>query len=233
MTILEKIIAHKKIEVEQAKKLVSLESLRASKFYKAEPLSMMEAITAIDSTGIIAEFKRKSPSKGVINGDAIVRDIVAGYKEAGVAGVSVLTDRDFFGANEDDFSLATSISVPLLRKDFIIDSYQVEETKAMGASVMLLIAACLTKQEIHRLTSLAKSIGLEVLLELHDEDEIDKIDPTVDMIGINNRNLHSFDVDIERSKRMAALLQNDFCLIAESIAFNSNNSFTVSFDMFV
>ncbi len=216
MTILDKIIASKRLEVEEAKKVVSLAELRKHILYSASPLSLKKNLLAAESNGVIAEFKRRSPSKGMIHKNADVSKIVNGYKKAGVAGVSVLTDQNFFGAQKTDFSIATSVAVPLLRKEFIIDEYQVEETKAMGACVMLLIAACLSKKEIQFLSALANNIGLEVLLELHGEEEIEKICDTVDFVGVNNRNLHTFEVDLKQTMHMGAMLSKDYLLIAES-----------------
>jgi indole-3-glycerol phosphate synthase len=169
------------------------------------------------STGIIAEFKRKSPSKGVINDKVKIEHVVKAYEENGAAGISVLTDENYFGGtNEDLIKTRKIVDVSLLRKDFIVDEYQVVETKSIGADVVLLIAACLTQKEVKQLARTAKNIGLEILLELHDERESDHICDETELIGINNRNLKTFQVDIEKSLRMAEMVPVEKIKVAES-----------------
>ena len=168
------------------------------------------------ATGIIAEFKRKSPSKGNININADVVKITSAYVDAGASGLSVLTDEKFFGGNEADLVKARVQQAPILRKDFMIDPYQLYEARAMGADVILLIAAALSVEEVKTLTNVAKDLQLEVLLEIHAESEIEHICEQVDMVGINNRNLKTFEVDVERSLRMAKLIPTDKLAIAES-----------------
>ena len=217
MNILDKIVAHKKIEIAQAKENKTAKALEQNDFFKRNTISITKSILAENSTGIIAEFKRKSPSKGIINDKFSSVEIVKQYENAGVAGSSVLTDELFFGGNHQDLiSVRTEVSIPLLRKDFMIDEYQFIEAKAIGADVVLLIASILTPKEVKDFTDLAKSLDLEVLLELHDEIELHHVYHKVDMVGINNRNLKTFEVDIEQSIRMAEKLGNGFVKVAES-----------------
>ena len=170
------------------------------------------------TSGIIAEHKRKSPSKQTINSSFTVEEVVKGYQNAGVCGISVLTDMKYFGGSLEDLLLArASVTIPLLRKEFIIDEYQLIEAKAHGADVILLIAAVLTRQEIKYLSEFAQSLGLEVLLEVHNEEELQKaIMPSLNMIGVNNRNLKTFEVSLSYSKELASLIPNEFVKISES-----------------
>ncbi|RYF88072.1 MAG: indole-3-glycerol phosphate synthase TrpC [Chitinophagaceae bacterium] len=217
MNILDKILLHKREEIEVRKGLVTEAELMASKYFHRPCTSLMASLKKPTSTGIIAEFKRKSPSKGFINQHADVETITTAYTNANAAGLSVLTDHEFFGGSTNDLVKARECSaLPILRKDFIVDTYQIMASKAMGADVILLIAACLTKSEVQFLAAFAKEIKLEVILELHDEGEIDHICESVDMVGINNRNLKTFAVDINRSLKMAKLLPIDCIKIAES-----------------
>ncbi len=197
--ILEQIVATKKNELAEAKKAVSIKQLvEQIERQKIEQISLADAL--IKRPGIIAEFKRASPSKGIINPSSTVEEIVTGYDTNGASGISVLTDRSYFKAKKNDFEIARAITnKPILRKEFIIDEYQLYESKAMGANAILLIAAILTKQEIKDFSKTAQSLKLEVLLELHDEEEIDKISGNENIIGINNRNLKTFEVDINQS----------------------------------
>ncbi len=217
MTILDKIVAQKRIEVANAKAATSIRQLEQSALFLRENSSLKNRLMDDDSSGIIAEFKRKSPSKGMLNATADPVEVVSGYEKAGVAGSSVLTDELFFGGSFKDLTAArNAVSIPLLRKDFMIDEYQFIEAKSWGADVVLLIASILTPAEVKQFTSLANSLDLEVLLELHDESELDHVYHLVDMVGINNRNLKTFEVDIEHSVRMAERLGNDFVKVAES-----------------
>ena len=217
MNILDKIVAHKITEIEQSKKIVSINELEASIFFKRNTNSLTDNLLNENSSGIIAEFKRQSPSKGIINDTVSAIEVVKAYEDAGVAGSSVLTDTEFFGGNKQDLqSVRNEVSIPLLRKDFMIDEYQFLEAKSWGADVVLLIASILTPKEVKHFTELAKSLQLEVLLELHDETELNHVHHLVDMVGINNRNLKTFEVDIEQSIRMAEKLGNDFVKVAES-----------------
>lgn len=180
--------------------------------------SLKKNLSSAGSSGIIAEFKRQSPSRGIINGRVAPADVTAGYAKAGASGLSVLTEMDYFGGSLDDLRAARKANptTPLLRKDFMVDPYQVLEAQIEGADVILLIAASLSGKTISVLTTLAHDLGLEVLLELHDERELEKIDSRVDMVGINNRNLKDFSVDIERSVRLFEQLPADMVRIAES-----------------
>ena len=224
MNILDKIVARKKLEIEQAKASMPLKRLEGNDCFQRNTFSLTQNILKGNSSGIIAEFKRKSPSKGTLNAEASVEEVVKAYESAGVAGSSVLTDETFFGGSPQDLIKARKeVSIPLLRKDFMIDEYQFIEAKSWGADVVLLIASILTPQEVKHFTALAKSLELEVLLELHDESELDRVYHMVDMVGINNRNLKTFEVDIEQSVRMAERLGNDFVKVAESGISSADN----------
>jgi len=216
MNILETIIAEKRKEVEAAKQRISIDELEKEYFFKNEVLSLKSFIKDPARTGIIAEFKRKSPSKGIINDKVSVEEVTMAYAAGGASGLSVLTDEKFFGGSLNDLVTATVNEVPLLRKDFMIDVYQLYEAKAFGAEVILLIAACLTKREVKGLAAAAKDIGLEVLLEIHDESELEHICDEVDLVGVNNRNLKTFTVDLEQSIRLSEQIGTYKLKIAES-----------------
>lgn len=217
MNILDKIVAHKKNEIVQAKSLTSIKQLEESIFFERPTLSLSQKLIQENATGIIAEYKRKSPSKGIINDKYTTLDIVKQYEAAGVSGSSILTDNLFFGGTVQDLiSIRNAVNIPLLRKDFMIDEYQFYEAKSIGADVVLLIAAILTPQEVKNFTTIAHSLNLEVLLELHDESELQHVCADVDMVGINNRNLKTFEVDIEQSISMSEKLGNSFVKVAES-----------------
>ena len=216
MNILEQIIARKKEEVALQKALVAESVLKQMPFYKAPALSMASYLTMPGKTGIIAEFKRKSPSKGIINDTATVAAVTAAYSAHGASGLSVLTDFDFFGGTLQDLTAATVHETPILRKDFMVDPYQIIEAKAHGAEVILLIAACLTPTEVKHLAAVAKDTGLEVLLEIHTKAELDHVCDNVDMVGINNRNLKTFEVDLAHSIALAKMLPAHLPKIAES-----------------
>lgn len=217
MNILEQIIESKKKLLKEKKDWFSIKKLEASPYFERECESLAKRLIAENTTGIIAEFKRRSPSKGIINDKAMIEDVISAYEENGAAGISVLTDEEYFGGNNDDLmNTREMVDLPLLRKDFIIDEYQVVETKSIGADMMLLIAACLSPAEVKKLAVIGKSLGLEILLELHDEKELEHICPETELIGINNRNLKTFEVDIERSLRMAEKIPDNKIKIAES-----------------
>ncbi len=216
MNILDKIITKKKIEVEKNKTIKPISDLEAGPFFKNETLSFKEFLLRDDKTGIIAEFKRQSPSKGVINNKSGVAEVTSAYATYGASAISVLTDEEFFGGSINDLLEATINEVPLLRKDFIIDEYQLVESKAYGAEIILLIAACLTKEEVKTFASFAKNIGLNVLLEIHNEQELEHICDDVDVVGINNRDLKTFTVDINRSIKLGKLIPSDRAKISES-----------------
>jgi indole-3-glycerol phosphate synthase len=216
MNILDKIVQHKRSEVEKRRSEISISELEKSFYFDRETLSLKESLQKGKRTGIITEFKRRSPSKGVINDKADVIDVTTAYTENGASALSVLTDENFFGGSNTDLVGARINAIPILRKDFIIDEYQIAEAKGIGADVILLIAACLTPQDVKRLAIFAKSLNLEVLLELHDENELDHICDETELIGINNRNLKTFEVNIEQSLMMAEKILGDKIKIAES-----------------
>jgi indole-3-glycerol phosphate synthase len=216
MDILEQIIEFKKSEVERRKSKVSIHDLEKRESFLRRVFSLKDFLLDKSRTGIIAEFKRKSPSKGVINLTAKVAEVTKAYTENGASCLSVLTDEKFFGGSDEDLMKARFNEIPILRKDFIVDEYQIVESKAIGADVILLIAASLTPKEVKRLADFAKNTGLEVLLELHDEKELEHICDETEIIGINNRNLKTFEVDIDRSLRMAEQIPADKIKVAES-----------------
>ncbi len=216
MNILDQIIAHKRDENFVRSTMVPVEDLMESKYFDRKCFSLTERLIAKDATGIIAEFKRKSPSRGYINRHAEISGITQAYTQHGASGLSVLTDREFFGGSTDDLALARKNEVPILRKDFIIDPYQVVGAKAMGADVILLIAACLTVSKTEELAQLSKQLGMEVLLELHEESELEHICAEIDMVGINNRSLKTFKVDINRSLALSKKIPDGKIKIAES-----------------
>ncbi len=217
MNILDRIIKDKKKEVALKKEYIPIQILKLMPFFERQTISLVNKLKN-SKTGIIAEFKRKSPSKSIINDTATVDDVAYGYETAGVCGMSVLTDEIYFGGTLDDLVLAReNCNLPLLRKDFVIDEYQILEAKAFGADVILLIAAVLSKQEIKHFSELAKNLGLEVLLEVHNEEELQKsIMPSLDILGVNNRNLKTFEVSLDMSKQLASLIPDDFVKISES-----------------
>ena len=217
MSILNKILETKRIEIAHAHSVRSFEDIYDDACSVERAVASFSKALADSPTGIISEFKRKSPSKGYIKRDAQVRQIVKGYSNNGASAISVLTDRDYFGGLLDDLREARKVTEkPLLRKDFIIDPYQICETRVAGADVILLIAAALTPEECNRLASFARSLGLEVLLEVHSESELGHINPHVNVVGINNRDLTTFVTDIEVSKRLGRLLPQNMPRISES-----------------
>jgi indole-3-glycerol phosphate synthase len=219
MNILEQIVAQKRRELQIAKKDFPEVFLRDLPGFDQQGISLKAELDREHSSGIIAEFKRKSPSKGWINENAWVRSVVSGYEEAGAAAVSILTDEGFFGGKLFDITEAKAddlLGIPVLRKDFIIDEYQVTESKIWGADVILLIAAILSREEVKNFSRRAKQIGLEVLLEIHDEKEIGHICDDIDFVGVNNRDLTTFEVDINRSILLAPKIPSGKLLISES-----------------
>jgi indole-3-glycerol phosphate synthase len=216
MNILEKIVAHKRTEVARRKEERSVAELEKERFFHRQTLSLKNSLLNEKTTGIIAEYKRRSPSKGIINNQDSVEAVTRAYFGYGASGISILTDHEFFGGSLDDLVSARDNAIPLLRKDFMIDEYQLIEAKAFGADVILLIAACLTPAEVKSLSLTAKNLSLEVLLELHDESELEHICDTIDMVGVNNRNLKTFEVDLEHSVRLAQKIDDKFIRVAES-----------------
>lgn len=218
-TILDTIIAAKKKEIEKYKPLSGIERFKRDGFFwQFSNRSLVESLLAPGSTGIIAEFKRKSPSKGWFKTKELeVEPVVKAYNTLGAAGISVLTDEEFFGGDLDDLIQTKVVSdIPVLRKDFIVDPWQIAEAKAFGADVILLIAACLGVAEVKSLAAYARSIGLEVLLEIHNEEELAHICDEVDMVGVNNRNLKTFEVDINISLELIDKIPASKPAVAES-----------------
>ena len=217
MTILDNIVAHKRSEVGLKKSQTPISQLEQSPLFSRATYSLKTNLMNSPS-GIIAEHKRKSPSKAVINNSLNLIDVAKGYENAGVSGMSVLTDEKYFGGTLEDLKTARNIcNLPLLRKEFIINEYQIIEAKASGADLILLIAAILTKDEIKSYSELAKSLGMEILLEVHNLEELEKsMMPSLDMIGVNNRNLKTFEVNLDISKSLSDRIPDDFVKVSES-----------------
>lgn len=218
MNILDKIVARKLEEVALAKVNKPVKALEESDYFNRVPYSFPEFLLNPEKTGIIAEFKRSSPSKGLINGQAGVAEVTTGYAAAGASALSVLTDLDFFGGSYVDLAVAReNNSIPILRKDFIIDAYQVVESKAMGADIILLIAAILSPAQISDFAAQAKSLGLNVLLEVHSLEELQRsITENIDAIGVNNRNLGDFTVNLQHSFDLVNEIPEGVMKISES-----------------
>lgn len=217
MTILEKIIHEKQKEVSILREKFTISDLERQKFFTAEARSLSKFITDPGRSGIIAEFKRMSPSKGMINQEADIEKITTGYSGNGASGLSVLTDKTFFGGSCRDLTLSRELShIPVLRKDFIIEEYQVIESKAAGADAILLIAAALDRERISALTGLARSLGMEVLLEIHSIRELEAVHSDPDIVGVNNRDLKTFKVDINISLDLINRIPGEFVRISES-----------------
>lgn len=217
MNILDEIIRYKAIEVAERKALRSTKQLEQSEHVYHPVISLKASVSRPGATGIIAEFKRKSPSKGVINATAPVEQTTQGYREAGASAVSVLTDAPYFGGSSDDLIAVRSVNnIPILRKDFIVDEYQILEARAMGADAILLIAAALPPKKIRQLAAFAQSINLEVLLEVHTEQELESSTAVVDLIGVNNRDLKTFTTDLAISKRLAPRIPKEIVRVSES-----------------
>ena len=217
MSILESIIKDKRTEVQLRKSLIPPSRLEGFGLFDRPVNSLRKSLQA-RKTGIIAEHKRRSPSKAVINQSGSVADIVSGYTRAGAGGISVLTDGKYFGGSLDDLILArASTELPLLRKEFIIDPYQILEARAYGADAILLIAAVLSKDELHSLCRTAQSLDLEVLLEVHSRQELEfSLEAGADLIGVNNRNLKTFEVSLDVSRALCPLIPDSIGKISES-----------------
>jgi indole-3-glycerol phosphate synthase len=217
MNILDKIIAQKKIEVAANKRQLPSRFLEQLPNFGRDTHALKKALLESTKHGIIAEHKRKSPSKGIINDQLLVQTVTQGYVEAGAAVLSVLTDTPFFGGSLLDLTIARAYNnVPILRKDFMIDEYQLLEAKAYGADVILLIGECLTQKEVKTLATFAKSLSLSVLYEVHSEDQLDKLCPAIDAVGVNNRNLKTFDVRLQTSIDLVNKIPNEFVKVSES-----------------
>lgn len=218
MNILEQIIEHKRKEVAERKSLYPVKLLEQSIFFSSPTVSLRKYIQRADKTGIIAEFKRRSPSKGIINSSAAIERTTIGYMQAGASALSVLTDKQFFGGSNEDLMVVRKFNFcPILRKDFTIDEYQILEAKSIGADAILLIAAVLDTNVSKTLADFAHALGLEVLLEVHDEAELrNNLEVGADLIGVNNRNLKTFEVSIDISRRLAPLIPAGVAKVSES-----------------
>lgn len=217
MKILDQIVTNKKAEVEERKQLIPVKLLERSLFFETTPLSLNKYLLRSDLSGIIAEFKRKSPSKGMINEHSSVEDVSLGYMQAGASALSILTDMVYFGGSNSDLETARKFNYcPILRKDFIIDEYQVIEAKSIGADAILLIAGILSSDEIKLLTDLANSLGMETLLEIRDLNDLLRACPDNQIIGVNNRNLNTFETKLEQSLYMSSLLPAGVTKVSES-----------------
>lgn len=217
INILNKIIKDKKIEVNNKKEIFSLSFIKNSPLYKRNTISLKSNLE-YSKSGIIAEFKRRSPSKKNINSNLSIQTVSKGYEKYGACGMSILTDNKYFGGSLEDLIQARSNSnLPLLRKEFIIDKYQIYESKAFGADIILLIASILTNNQIIEFSSIAKSLDLEILIEVHNEDEINKSsNPNIDFIGVNNRDLKTFNVSLDKSKILSSKIPDNYLKISES-----------------
>lgn len=218
MNILEKIIADKYREVADKSSVLPIKLLEQSIYFEGKVVSMKKYVTNPEKSGIIAEFKRKSPSKGMINGSASVEQVSIGYMQAGASALSILTDKEYFGGSNEDLKVVRKYNFcPILRKDFVVDEYQIIEAKSIGADCILLIAAALEPGKLKSLAAFAKSLGLEVLLEVHDGEELDRcLNDHVDLVGINNRNLKTFEVSLDTSLNLINKIPSNFVKISES-----------------
>ena len=217
---------------------MSFEDLESRDDFMTKTVSLSKSIKFSNSYGIVSEFKRRSPSKININIDAKINDIIPGYINSGVSGISILTDNKFFGGSINDLRKAKRLSnLPILRKDFIIDEFQILESKSIGTDAILLIAACLKPNDIYLLSKFAKSLGLEVLLEIHSLNELNNCQfDFIDIIGVNNRNLKDFATDIKISIRLFDHLPSELIKISESGILNKNHVlqlYNVGYDGFL
>ncbi len=237
MDILEQIIRHKKKEVASLKEHISIRDLEKEPWFERETISLQQRLQDANSHGIIAEFKRKSPSKGIINQHSKPEEVTPLYQEAGAAGVSILTDSNFFGGSIHDILVTRPhLEIPILRKEFIVDEFQIVQAKAIGADAILLIAECLTKREIEKFSLCARNLNLEVLMEIHSEEMLDKVNEHINIIGVNNRNLRTFEVNIEQSITLFSKIPSNFVKISESGVSNNKEIHTlqkVGFDGFL
>ncbi len=217
MNTLDKIITHKRKEVEERKSLYPVKLLEQSIYFSSPAVSFKKYLQREDKVGIIAEFKRKSPSKGIINKYADIERTTMGYMQAGASALSILTDTEYFGGKNSDLTTVRKFNYcPILRKEFIIDEYQIIEAKSIGADVILLLANVLSPQQIRQFAQFAKNLGLEILLEIRDKEELGAINDQVDAVGVNNRNLKDFSVNISQSYELVDLIPNQFVKVSES-----------------
>lgn len=218
MNILEEIIASKYKEVKERQSVYPVKLLEQSLFYESRTISLKKYILREDKSGIIAEIKRKSPSKGVINAHVDIERTSIGYMQAGASALSVLTDAPYFGGKNEDLTTARKFNFcPILRKDFTVDEYQIIEAKSIGADAILLIAAALEPKRLKELAKFARSLQLECLLEVHNREELEgSLNEYIDLVGVNNRNLKTFEVNINTSKELGNLIPADFVKVSES-----------------
>lgn len=218
MNILDKILAHKAKEVAEKNSLVPVKLLEQSIYFDSKVVSLKKYVQDPEKSGIIAEFKRKSPSKGTINGSANPEKVSIGYMQSGASALSILTDKEFFGGSNEDLKTVRKFNYcPILRKDFVLEEYQIIEAKSIGADAILLISAALEPQKLKSLAFFAKSLGLEVLMEVHDEEELDRsLCDGIDLVGVNNRNLKTFEVNINTSLSLADKIPSSFVKVSES-----------------
>ena len=216
--ILSKIVEDKKKEVEERKSLFPIKLLEQSIYFDTQTVSLKKYLLREDKQGIIAEVKRRSPSQGAINPYISVEKTSIGYMQAGASALSVLTDQKYFGGKNEDLVTARKFNFcPILRKEFILEEYQLLEAKSIGADAILLIAAVLSPTDIKRLSEFARSLGLEVLMEIHNEAELkDNLHDSIDIIGVNNRNLKTFAVDVNTSKELSPIIPDQYVKISES-----------------
>ncbi len=217
MKILDKIVRDKKLEVDKLSSNSSIKELESSSLFSRQCISLKDSI--LKSTGgIICEFKRRSPSNNNINYKSNISEVIKGYQKAGAAGLSILTDKQYFdGDIQDILEIRDISSIPILRKEFIISEYQIIEAKSIGSDAILLIASILSKEEIKNYSSLAKDIGLEVLFEIHNAEELEKMSgDNIDIIGVNNRNLDTLEIDLQNSVNLYSKIPNSFVKISES-----------------
>jgi len=216
MNILERIAAAKREEVRSRKLMDPVSILEKSSFFNQNVPSFYEAMEK-HVPSVIGEFKRKSPSRGDINPGASPTVVALGYQDAGIAAISVLTDEEFFGGRNSDLQeVAGLVKIPVLRKDFIVDEYQVVEAKSIGAGAILLIASILTKKEVDTFSGLALKLGMDILFEIHDLSDLDKMSQNIKIIGVNNRNLKTFDISMDNSDELYHHLPRECLKVAES-----------------
>lgn len=218
MNILDKIVNSKAQEIGEKKSLFPIKLLERSVFFNTQPLSLKKYLLRDDKSGIIAEIKRRSPSKGILNSSISVEKISIGYMQAGASAISILTDKEFFGGKNEDLTEARKFNFcPILRKEFILDEYQVLESKSIGADAILLIAGILSEKQIANLLNLSKSLGMEVMVEVHNQQELNKVrNLNCDILGVNNRDLTSFETTLETSKILSDQIPNRFIKVSES-----------------
>ena len=217
MKILDKIVRDKKLEVDKLYSNSSIKELESSSLFSRQCISLKDSILK-SSGGIICEFKRRSPSNNNINYKSNISEVVKGYQKAGAAGLSILTNKQYFdGDILDILEIRDIASIPILRKEFIISEYQIIEAKSIGSDAILLIASILSEEDIKNYSSLAKDIGLEVLFEIHDAEELEKLSgENIDIIGVNNRNLDTLEIDLQNSVDIYNKIPNSFVKISES-----------------